>query len=185
MKKLLLIGSLVGLLAGCSDSDIETVQNGALNFNPNLKIAYVFDNYKGCAKNSVKWDSTKINGDKFVTFSCDDYTFTNAIVKMQRWAPIDVDARVLDVKSTTLTFYFRMREDGFHISHVERLLKWKDGVTKALTVVDQKAIDKEMKTIYRNEMGEFAKAANTSSIFVLKNAAKGVSKSMIDLRESR
>ncbi len=102
MKKLLLIGSLVGLLAGCSDSDIATLQNGALNFNPNLKIAYVFDNYKGCAKNSVKWDSTKINGDKFVTFSCDDYTFTNAIVKMQRWAPIDVDARVLDLNNSPL-----------------------------------------------------------------------------------
>lgn len=132
-----------------------------LGINPNVEVQQVFNQYVGCAKGSQEWDTEKVNGEKHVVFSCDDFAFTKSAEIVKSWVnEKKVNTKVLDVKKTNFKVYFVIhKDDTVTITQVKREIAWKDGKKRDIFYTGGGVVS-QIKPMYDNELNELAQVVD-------------------------
>jgi len=128
--KVLVIGVFLSLiLIGCSNSDIDSVKNGVMNFNKTITVGEAFDNWNDCEDS--KWDAFETdNHIHVVEFTCEKKGVKEYMNKVKSFLPKKEQAKAsyLDIKSAKEIFQWTINKDNtFQIDNVQTETVWSDG----------------------------------------------------------
>jgi hypothetical protein len=152
--KSLFLASTVVFFTGCnnsSDSPIETVKNGVMQFNKSLTVGEAFDNYESC--DSSQWNELQQpNGQLIVEFKCEITTVEPFIARtISTLEDVDSSQRFLQLHSLTNTYQWQINKDNsFEISNIDSVWQWKDGKKFSVYVPKNEYIQ-NLKTVYENK----------------------------------
>jgi hypothetical protein len=109
-------------------SDTQLIKNGMLEFNKTISIGDAFDNWGDCSERSWKAFKSE-NGVRVVEFNCE---LKNAVqlkeAKKNTPTCLPSGCEWLDIAAANSTFQWTINTDNtFQISHVDSIIKWKDG----------------------------------------------------------